>query len=329
MPALLTHYLCGDAVHKSINISEITDTVSKYRRLFNLGTQGPDIFFYHNAWPWAEGESLSKVGSRLHDEKVKDFFKYALTAIDKAQGAAKEMLLAYVYGYACHYSLDIHAHPYIFYKSGFAVDDSEDKKKYDAFHRRLEAELDAIMAKEILKKSPHEIKSHELITINREESLVIAEMYCYIFQNIFNLKIPAEAIQRAAIDMAAVTKAFRDPLGMKKLMVAFIEKRMKKYNLISSMIYPLRIEEGLEHLNLNHYPWYYPWDISSPQYSSFMDLFNEAVAEAKIMCESIYDYIDVNIDMIEALGVLGNRSFSSGLDCDETAEFKYCDLMYK
>ena len=71
MPALLTHYLCGDMVLKSIDAPGAADMIIQHRNLFNLGTQGPDIFFYHNALPWVKGESLSKLGGKLHSEKVR------------------------------------------------------------------------------------------------------------------------------------------------------------------------------------------------------------------------------------------------------------------
>lgn len=76
MPALLTHYLCGDEMVRSVDIPEVANVINSYRNLFNLGTQGPDVFFYHNAWPWAKGKSLAQIGSRLHVEKVRQFFDY-------------------------------------------------------------------------------------------------------------------------------------------------------------------------------------------------------------------------------------------------------------
>ncbi|MDD2481569.1 MAG: zinc dependent phospholipase C family protein [Lutispora sp.] len=327
MPALLTHYLCGGEVLQSIDISGITDTTSKYRNLFNLGTQGPDIFFYHNAYPCAKGESLDKLGGRLHNEKVKSFFRHALKAIDKAHGEEKERLLSYIYGYACHYSLDIHAHPYIFYKTGFVLDDG-DKKKYDAYHRRFEAEIDAIMARKVLHKRAHEIPFHELIAIDKDEADAIAGMYHYILKNTFQLDISIECIEKAPSDMASIIKTLRDPLGMKKAMIAFAEKMVKRHHLISNMIYPLKIDESLDHLNLQHSTWYYPWDKSYPQHSSFIELFHGAIGEAKIMCKNINEYANKDIDINEVLCILGNRSFESGLDCDENVKFKYYHLIY-
>lgn len=328
MPALLTHYLCGDMVLKSIDAPGAADMIIQHRNLFNLGTQGPDIFFYHNALPWVKGESLSKLGGKLHSEKVRAFFECALAVIDSIQNAKKEILLSYVYGYICHYSLDVHTHPYIFYKTGFAADETEDKKKYDAYHRRFEAEIDVLMADKILNKDANRIESHELIMIDREEALAISDMYHRIFKKIFDLDIPIEKIQKAPNDMRLITKAFRDPLGIKKPVVAFAEKLMGKHNLISNMIYPLRVDSDLDQLNVKHSLWHCLWDKEMQLNSSFMDLFNEAAAEAKFMCESIDGYINGSIGIDEVLRIIGNRSFSSGLDCCEDIKFKYHDLIY-
>ena len=329
MPALLTHYLCGDEMVKSIDITEIENVINSYRNLFNLGTQGPDIFFYHNSWPWAKGKSLAKVGTRLHSEKVKAFFDYALEAIEKEKGEGKERLQAYLYGYVCHYSLDIHAHPYIFYKTGFAIDEKEDKKKYEAYHRRFEAEIDVLMAEEMLKKRTHKILSYKLITIDDEEAASLARMYNYIFKYIFEMDISEEDIKKAAKDMASATKALRDVTGIKKALIGSIEKRANKHQLISNMIYPLKIDKKLDPLNKARSPWYYPWDNGSVQYSSFHELFYEAVEEAKIMCIAVCKYLNGNSDKSIVLDTLGNRSFSSGLDCDEEEKFQNYDLIYK
>ncbi len=329
MPALLTHYLCGDRMVKSVNTTGVINVINSHRNLFNLGTQGPDVFFYHNAWPWAKGKSLSKVGSRLHHEKVKAFFDYALEAIEKKKGDVKERLQAYLYGYVCHYSLDIHTHPYIYYKTGFAMDEKEDKKKYDAYHRRFEAEIDVIMAEEILKKRTRSILSYKLIDINDEDAALLARMYRYILKNLFEMDIPEDDIKRAAKDMVSVTKALRDVTGIKKSLIGFVEKRANKHPLISNMIYPLKIDKKLDTLNTAYSPWYHPWDSDSVQHSSFHDLFHEAVEEAKTMCIAVNQYFNGNIEKSKLLDILGNRSFSSGVDCDEEEQFQYYDLIYK
>ncbi|MFA7573331.1 MAG: hypothetical protein WCY24_06390, partial [Lutispora sp.] len=152
--------------------------------------------------------------------------------------------------------------------------------------------------------------------------------YNYIFKNIFYRDIPIEEIQKAPRHMAGITKAFRDPLGIKKSLIALAEKIVKRHHLISNMIYPLKIDESLDHLNLQHSIWYYSWDKSSPQHSSFIELFHGAIGEAKIMCKNINEYVNKDMDIDEVLCILGNRSFESGLDCDENVKFKYYHLIY-
>jgi len=329
MPALLTHYICGDEMVKSIDVPEVSNVIKSHRNMFNLGTQGPDFFFYHNAWPWSKGESLYKIGLKLHFEKVKAFFDNALDVIEKAEGEEKEKLQAYLYGYVCHYSLDLHTHPYIFYKTGFVVDENEDKRKFDAYHRRFEAELDVIMAQEILKKRAHEILTHQLITISDDEAFLLARMYNYILKNIFEMDISEDEIKKAPKDMANVTKALRDATGIKKAIIGFIEKIVYKHQLISNMIYPQKIDKRLDHMNTAHSPWSYPWDKGSVQHSSLHEMFRDAVEEAKTMCIAINQYFSRNLDKSRVLDILGNRSFDSGVDCDAKAKFRYYDLIYK
>lgn len=329
MPALLTHYLCGDEMVKSVDTPEIVKVIDSHRNLFNLGTQGPDIFFYHNAWPWAKGKSLSGIGSRLHHEKVKAFFDHAFEALERKKDEGKEKMLAYMYGYLCHYALDTHTHPYIYYKTGFAMDEKDDKKKYDAYHRKFEAEIDVIMTEEILKKRTHEILSHKLIAISDEEADLLARMYSWILKNLFGMDIPESDIRKAPKDMKNVTIALRDVIGIKKAVIGFIEKMADRHPLISNMIYPHKIDKKLDHLNAAHSSWHYPWSLDAVQNNSFLELFNDAVKEAKNMCMAVNQYFNGNLDKSKLLEIIGNRSFDSGLDCDEKQEFRYYDLIYK
>jgi len=314
---------------KSVDTPEIVKVIDSHRNLFNLGTQGPDIFFYHNAWPWAKGKSLSGIGSRLHHEKVKAFFDHAFEALERKKDEGKEKMLAYMYGYLCHYSLDTHTHPYIFYKTGFVINEKDDKKKYDAYHRKFEAEIDVLMTEELLKKRTHEILSHKLIEINDEDAVLLARMYKYILKYLFDLDIAEDDIKKAPRDMADITKALRDVTGIKKVIIGFIEKIAYKHPLISNMIYPLNIDKKMDHLNTAHSSWYYPWSMDSAQNSSFLELFHKAVEKAKNMCIAVNQYFNENLDKNEVLEIIGNRSFDSGLDCDGKQKFKYYDLIYK
>lgn len=329
LPALLIHYLCGD---KMLGLSKNSDEekkILKYRQVFNLGTQGPDIFFYHNAYPWIKRKSLNYVGEKLHDEKVNMFFKTALEYIKSINSESQNILTAYLCGYSCHYSLDNHTHPYIFYRTGFDTGSGLEHKKYSYYHRRFEAALDVLMMDKIYHKEARHINASKLINISKDEAEAIASMYHMVFYKVFNLDIKEEEIKKAIFHMIGVTAALRDTWGIKKKVIEIIERKSKNYPLISSLIYPIKIHDNRDYLNLKNSVWYYPWDNCNANKKSFLQMFEEAYLESHNLTKSVVSFIDNKISIDNTLDLIGNRSFSSGLDCDKDVKFKYFDCIFE
>ncbi len=134
MPALHTHYICGDTMLRLIDDAQIRNSILNHRNVFKLGTQGPDLFFYYGAWPWAKNNGMSKFGERMHEEKTGEFISEALKYVISSDSTEKGVLTAYLCGYLCHYVLDSHTHPYIFYKTGFVRKNEAYTSKYTCYH---------------------------------------------------------------------------------------------------------------------------------------------------------------------------------------------------
>mgnify|MGYP004456780657 FL=1 len=82
--------------------------VSKYRELYDIGLQGPDIlFFYHPI----RNNYVNQLGYSIHDWQGRKFFQAAARTIRARR--TKEASLAYMCGVLCHYALDLVCHPYI------------------------------------------------------------------------------------------------------------------------------------------------------------------------------------------------------------------------
>lgn len=329
MPALLTHYLCGDKMLNIIKNTHEDKIITKYRQVFNLGTQGPDIFFYHNALPWNKGQSLDYIGERLHDEKVNMFFKAALEYIKGIDSESQNILTAYLSGYACHYALDTHAHPYIFYKTGFDTGDGLEHKKYSYYHRRFEAAIDVLMMDKICNKEARHTNASRLIKVSKGEAETIASMYHRVFSKVFSLDIKEEEIKKAIFNMIGITAVLRDIWGMKKKFIENMERKKGNYPLVSSLIYPMKIHDNRDYLNLQNSLWYYPWDNCNANSQSFLQMFEEASLESHKLTNIIFSFIDNKIPIDDALELIGNRSFSSGLDCDMDVKFKYFDCIFE
>jgi|GEM_PF-329919 len=329
MPGMITHYLCGLEAIKQTKSQYVKAIVSKHNSVFNLGTQGPDFLFYYRAWPWADSEGIPDIGKKLHREKVKATFSKMLGYIKGQNAPERDILSAYMLGFICHYILDVHAHPYVYYKTGFARSEQDDPLKYVYYHRLFETTIDVIMLKRIMNLTPHKLNIPEIIKVSESESKVIAGMFEHVIRNVHGDNITVSQAVTAINDMHTIQRRLDDPSGLKRLLISKLEHMKGSYPLVSSIIYSQEISDSLDYLNLKKESWHLPWDSSAEFHSSFVEIFEDAVRETL----NIYGQFNLgpgdgqNCNML--LELLGNRSFSTGEDCDLGIEFKYFDCIFE
>ncbi|PNT90464.1 hypothetical protein CDQ83_19615 [Clostridium thermosuccinogenes] len=329
MPGFYTHYLCGREALEKISSQEIANIIVKHRQLYNLGLQGPDIFFFYFYLPSAETKKVKGTGSKMHAKKVASFFSCALKYISERETSEREALLSYLCGYACHYSLDCNTHPYIFYKTGFVRKGEKHTSKYVCYHRLFETTIDFLMVSEKLGCKPAEINGRSLIRLDSSEYYTVGCMYRSLLKDVMGIDISVEQVQRAAKEIGIAMSLFRDRTGLKRKLVYAVESVIGKYHPVSSMVHPLKLNDSRDYLNRQKAVWSLPWDIDAKSDSSFIEMFDSASSEAAHLCDAIYNCVIGNISPEKAVDIIGNRSFSTGLDCDKPLEFKYYDCIFE
>ena len=86
MPALYTHYRFGKTVEATLPPT-LRETLAKHKEAFALGTQGPDILFYHK--PMKKNDVRSR-GVALHAVAPESFFVHGAKEIAKAREQGHE-----------------------------------------------------------------------------------------------------------------------------------------------------------------------------------------------------------------------------------------------
>ena len=125
MPAIYTHDIFGKDVYRKLS-PELKHIVKKNKRLYRIGLQGPDIFYFYR--PYYKNR-MNRLAQSIHDHSGACFF---CQAVVKYMEREDEALLAYLLGFCCHYALDITCHPCI-----------EKFKENSGFsHSEIEAEMD-------------------------------------------------------------------------------------------------------------------------------------------------------------------------------------------
>jgi hypothetical protein len=329
MPGFFTHYLCGAKTLAVLECSTLRAVMEKYRTLFNLGAQGPDIFFFYRAWPWTGSRGIDKTGGMMHSRDIQSFFSNALEHIRKQDVRTQDLLKAYLCGFICHYALDCAAHPFIFYKSGFAQGEPSQAKKYTTFHTLYETALDVLMLERELSAVPYDMNAPALIRITDLQAQAVGEMMAAAINQSYGVERKAEEVMTAIKDMRNIYSLLREKHGLKKMLFSRMEALVGNPGLVSAIIYPTRIDDGIDYLNLSHTAWYLPWDAAVPHHESFPELFGLAVAEGKALCEAANAALLGMADPATVIKLMCNRNFSTGLDCCADVELKYHDCVYE
>ena len=137
MPAIFTHVQFGKDVIASLPPS-FSALAKQHPQCFYLGTQGPDLLFYHKPLK-TKNNPTRKRGWALHEVAPKDFFLHGAQLLAQDRGnydsngkfAPQSKEAAYLLGFLCHFCLDFSLHPYIDANSVNGLS-----------HGKLESELD-------------------------------------------------------------------------------------------------------------------------------------------------------------------------------------------
>lgn len=157
MPASYAHYRFGKQVLSALP-PEGQQCVQRFRRLFDMGLQGPDFFFYYNP---VMKTAVGDLGGKFHSQSGREFFTRCAAAADTEAGRA------YLYGLLGHYCLDSACHPYV----GKVVEAGQ------ARHVALESEFDRYLLEKDSLVPPHTQDVSEHIRLTRGECVTVAGFF--------------------------------------------------------------------------------------------------------------------------------------------------------
>ncbi len=324
MPDVLTHILCGHDVIKSLD-KNTQKTILEKEKLFNLGCQGPDMFFYNDFIPTMKGKRGPKFGKMMHREKTGDFLIESIKYIKEKTTASSDFnsLITYVSGLICHFGLDRKAHPYIYYFSGKHESDKPETRKYGGYHKRLELIIDTILLKERNNLESFRHRAHEEIDVGPFLPKSIVEYYVYTLSKTYAPKEIINFINDSYKDMRAVLKLAYDPSGVKKGLVKIIDKIVKDDIEYSTLIYPREIDYRYDFMNVKRNPWNHPCDKSEKYIDSFYDIYDMAVKDSLNMIKSAINYLENKISLEDLRRVFPNISYLTGKEAKTPCQILY------
>ena len=157
MPASYAHYRFGREILPLLP-EDVRQCIRRFRRMFDMGLQGPDIFFF---WNPLMNTAAGELRDKFHRMTGTDFFPAACAQ------ANTEAAQAYLYGLLAHYCLDSRSHPFV----------RQVVEKGPLSHPLLEAEFDRyLMAMDgIGEPSVYDLSPK--LKLTRGECMTVAAFY--------------------------------------------------------------------------------------------------------------------------------------------------------
>ena len=323
MPGFTTHYILGMKAFNDLPSNPLKHIISKYRWLYQLGLQGPDMFFYNI--PILRHRDYRNVGSYMHEHHVNLFFDVYLKQIAQIHSKQqREQAVAYFCGYLCHYIGDSICHLY----GRIQYDIGNPSSQHHGLHAELENDIDALLLRKFKKKKPSEFNQAATICLNGQETQFISRLlsdcineayYPLSYKN--NFQVSARMVHRSILALRFGCRTLSDPSGKKRSSIEFFEYIFLDNPIASRKLVTDQVANPRWSLNLDHEVWCNPWNKQMASTVSFPELFRQCLAK----CRTIYYMLNQSIlnirddtspDITPLLEELGNYSYHSGLPVD-------------
>lgn len=326
MPGFTTHYILGMKAYNDLPSNSLKHVIAKYRWLYQLGLQGPDIFFYYI--PVLRHRDYRNVGSYMHEHHIRSFFRNYLQALGEISSKQqREQGLAYFCGYLCHYVGDSICHPYVYGRIGY--DAKAPTTQAHGRHAALENDLDAILLWKYKKKKPSQFNQTATICLNGVEMQFISRFLAKVINETYypitysnNFQVSSSMVYRSILALRFGCRTLADPKGSKRNKIEFVENIILGNPVASTKLVTDKISDPRKCLNLDHEIWCNPWDRRLASQASFPELFRQCLRK----CSSVYAILNDDVlaarcgadaGLLRLLHELGSYSYHSGLNVED------------
>ena len=159
MPSTYAHYRFGNRVLPELT-PEVRAIFQQHRRIFDLGLQGPDFFFYYKL---GKKTPIRQLARTYHYRPGREVF----SKICRELKYPPEKELAYLYGLLGHFCLDSNCHPLVHQLTG------ED----GLAHNAMESEFERYLLEKDGFRNPHRHLRGAYLRCGKEDAGVIARFY--------------------------------------------------------------------------------------------------------------------------------------------------------
>lgn len=257
MSHFTTHHIFGQQVLRDA-ASDTARLVEENLPAFCWGLQGADLLYNHRQ---IDGYSeLPLYGRMIHGEKTNTLFTFlAHDLINHRKCADFDLLMAYYYGFCCHYALDCKCHPYVFSLQKRLEDASADWSLTAGSHRRIEDGMDCELSEALVHFCPAASASEDYYIADRSVHRTISGLYSRILWNVYEKRVQAKTVEECFADGIWRTDLIYDAKGMLKPYA--IMNRAVLQACPDACSYFANVEPTTDDcLNLKHVAWFHHGD---------------------------------------------------------------------
>lgn len=315
MPNVYAHYLAADRALARCTDERLSEIIARHRRAYNLGAQGPDLFYFHRAWPWTPSDRLSWMSNDLHRRNLRGFYTAASSYIARAPAARRDVLTAYLCGYANHQALDATAHPYVIYRTGDFTRGGAAARTVSWRHGRMEVTMDVLLLRQEKGRRPAWLIGQKLLTLDDGDAGALADFYAEVTPLVYGRAPGRDQVVAATLDAERIAPLLFDDGPSLRWALVRVVAALDRSRRVHRARYRRVEHDTDDYLNSARAAWYLPWDGDTPQHTSFVDMLdaaaNSAVRMMTILGNAILDGRPLDGQQLD------NRSLDTGLDCDD------------
>lgn len=328
MPSSMTHTYFGIDVYKNLP-TKYQKKISSNLELFKLFSQGSDPFMFYNFLIGKKAKLMKNIQEQMHQEKTRNFFLNTIKYIHQNNLQTSSTAMSYLYGHICHYYLDLHTHPYIFYKSGIFDVKDKNTHQYNGLHQQIEYAIDIYYINQNETTHPHQFKIHKNLFKTPYFTKELNDLINNSIGTTYKIKDSHKKYLKSVKHMKAFNYiANYDPQGLK----------LKLYKLLDKITSPqiIKIQELSfkntypninNYLNINHQKWNYPWDKTKTSTKSFLDLYELAKKDTLNTIQKVTDLLEEKVLNTKKLEqIFKDLSYLTGKPCQEKLKMKYFEF---
>lgn len=322
MPNVVTHGLMALDVYNQLEASRVKSAIKQFPKAYLLGSNGPDILFYYQVFPWQDQKLNQKVadyGHAVHSSNINEFYNKGIQFIQGTKDLRRQdILISFLAGHLQHWALDSLAHPFVFYRSGAL----KGKTRFD--HYRYESMIDSLMVLYVKRKKLKDLHAKRFVDVSDEERRMIASFYQRILDEVFDIQDKPEVIDSAILSFKKILTFLYDPSNVKLALIQKYEKKFATPWAFSSHVVSSKIDSKYDVLNLKHESWSNPTNIDEVSTQSFVDLFNQSIELGIDSVAHLNKVLDGETNTFDAL--LKGKCYDTGRL--EGVEMKHYDSIY-